>query len=88
MKPLTLLLAGLFFAAVCVVAGIRIHDPPFEVFKSERVVVAHWTTGHLTRDGLLKDMAMEFNKAGHRIGSGTKIRVEVYDAPLNSRVCT
>ena len=45
------------------------------------VVVAHWTTGHLTRDGLLKEMAIEFNKAGHRSGSDTKIVVEVYDAP-------
>ena len=45
------------------------------------VVVAHWTTGHLTRDGLLKEMAEEFNKTGYRIGSGTRITVEVYDAP-------
>ena len=45
------------------------------------VRVVHWTTGHLTRDGLLKDMAIEFNKAGHIIGTGTKIVVEVYDAP-------
>ena len=45
------------------------------------VTVVHWTTGHLTRDGLLKDMASEFNKAGHKIGSGKKIVVEVYDAP-------
>ena len=45
------------------------------------VMVVHWTTGHLTWDGLLKDMAEEFNKAGHRIGFGTRIVVEVYDAP-------
>ena len=45
------------------------------------VQVNPWTTGHLTRDGLLKDMAKEFNKAGHRIGSDTRIVVEVYDAP-------
>ena len=44
------------------------------------VVVAHWTTGHLTRDGLLKEMAEEFNRAGHRIVAGNKIVVEVYDA--------
>ena len=45
------------------------------------VVVTHWTTGHLTRDGLLKEMAVEFNKDGHRTESGEKIVVEVYDAP-------
>ena len=45
------------------------------------VVVAHWTTGHLTRDGLLIEMADEFNKAGYRTRSGEKIVVEVYDAP-------
>ena len=47
----------------------------------ETVVVSHWTTGHLTREGLLKEMAGEFNKAGHRTESGTRIVVEVYDAP-------
>ena len=45
------------------------------------VTVVHWTTGHLTRDGLLKDMAKKFNEAGNRIGSGKKTVVEVYDAP-------
>ena len=45
------------------------------------VTVVHWTTGHLTRDGLLKDMAREFNNAGARIGSGKRIAVDVYDAP-------
>ena len=45
------------------------------------VTVVHWTTGHLTRDGLLKDMAREFNAEGHKIGSGRRIVVEVYDVP-------
>ena len=45
------------------------------------VVVAHWTTGHLTRDGLLPEMAEEFNKASHRTRSGAKIVVQVYNAP-------
>ena len=39
------------------------------------VTVVHWTTGHLTRDGLLTDMAEDFNKAGHKTGSGQKIVV-------------
>ena len=45
------------------------------------VTVVHWTTGHLTRDGLLNEMAIQFNSAGHRTESGSKIVVEVYDAP-------
>ncbi len=81
MKFLTWLLAGLFSLAVCAAIIIRIYGPPFGLFESEPVVIAHWTTGHLTRDGLLKDMAREFNDASHRIGSGTRIVVEVYDTP-------
>ena len=68
--------AVVFFTIAAV--GVRIFWPPP---PEPTVVVAHWTTGHLTRDGLLKDMAEEFNKAGRRIGSGTRIVVEVYDAP-------
>ena len=49
--------------------------------RTELVVVVHWTTGHLTRDGLLKDMAIQFNKAKHKTKSGAKVVVEVYDAP-------
>ena len=45
------------------------------------VEVVHWSTGHLTRDGLLKDMAKQFKDEGHATGSGTRIVVEVYDAP-------
>ena len=50
------------------------------------VQVVHWTTGHLTRDGLLKDMAKEFNEEGHKI-SGKRIVVEVYDAPSELLYC-
>ena len=73
----SLVVTVLVLFAVSAVA-VRIFWPPP---PEPTVVVAHWTTGHLTRDGLLKDMAEEFNKAGHRIGSGTRIVVEVYDAP-------
>ena len=74
MKLLTTILLLVIVAAT--IGGI--------VFKivgteGEAVVVVHWTTGHLTRDGLLKDMAKEFNKAGHRTGSGAKIVVEDED---------
>ena len=68
--------AVVLFAVVAI--GVRVFWPPP---PEPTVVVAHWTTGHLTRDGLLKDKAEEFNKAGHRMGSGTRIVVEVYDAP-------
>lgn len=58
---------------------------PIRIFWPEppepTVTVAHWATGHLTREGLLKEMAVEFNNAGHRTESGTRIKVEVYDAP-------
>lgn len=30
------------------------------------VEVDHWTNGHLLRDGLLPDMAIKFNEAGHK----------------------
>jgi Ca-activated chloride channel family protein len=65
-----------FFTIVSI--GIRIlwPAPPEPTIR-----VVHWTTGHLTRDGLLKDMAEEFNEAYYRIGSGTRIVVEVYDVP-------
>ena len=58
--------------------GYRVVEPPP---PEPTVVVAHWTTGHLTRDGLLREMAAEFNGAGHGSASGTRIVVEVYDAP-------
>ena len=59
------------------------------------VNVVHWATGHLFREGLLPEMAAEFNKAGHKVKSGTRITVEVVNDPsslqaedLLSRVTT
>ena len=53
--------------------------------EGESVVVVHWATGHLVREGedirLLPDMAEEFNKASHRAQSGKKIVVEVHNVP-------
>ncbi|HEY94876.1 MAG TPA: VWA domain-containing protein, partial [Dehalococcoidia bacterium] len=43
--------------------------------------VVHWTTGHLVRDGLLMDMAKEFNESDNRIASGTRIVVQVCNVP-------
>ncbi len=81
MKPLTLIIIVVLIAVVGVGTGLRIFGAPELFDRSEPVFVVHWTTGHLTRDGLLKDMAREFNDDGHKIGSGKKIIVEVYDAP-------
>ena len=80
MKPLTAALTVLLI--VLTVAAFLFRDEIRDtVFPTEKVLVAHWVTGHLTRDGLLKEMAEEFNEAGHKIGSGKRIKVEVYDAP-------
>ena len=75
-RVLSLIATIWIFGIVGLILGAVLWPAPPE----PRVVVAHWATGHLTRDGLLKDMAKEFNKAGHRIG-GTRVVVEVYDAP-------
>ena len=45
------------------------------------VVVQHWTTGHLTRNGLLPEMAHQFNQENHRMPDGTRIVVQVHDVP-------
>ncbi len=50
-------------------------DPPPTVW------VYHWTTGHLTRDGLLFEMAQDFNGEDHETADGTRIQVRVYNAP-------
>ena len=77
MKSLTILVTLLLMAGLA--GGLAFHF--VGIGGGETVVVTHWTTGHLTREGLLKEMAEEFNKGGHRTESGTRIVVEVYDAP-------
>ena len=76
MKPITVVVILMLVLAIIGAVAFRMVS-----LNGESVVVAHWTTGHLTREGLLKEMAEEFNKAGHRTESGAKIVVEVYDAP-------
>ena len=73
-------LLGVGIVAVLISGWLGTFDPWINP-AGPPAVVAHWTTGHLTRDGLLKEMAQEFNKGGHRTDSGKKIIVEVYDAP-------
>ena len=47
--------------------------------------VEHWATDHLMREGkdirLLPEMAKEFNRAGHRTQSGTRIVVKPHNVP-------
>ena len=45
------------------------------------VVVTHWASSHLMREGLLPQMAEEFNRAGHKTRSGRPVVVEVHDVP-------
>jgi Ca-activated chloride channel family protein len=41
------------------------------------VVVVHWSNSHPMRDGLLPEMAEEFNGAGHKTASGHPIQIVV-----------
>jgi Ca-activated chloride channel homolog len=52
------------------------HPPP-----EPTVEVMHWSTGHLFRDGLLPEMAQQFNEEGYRTQSGTRIEVKVHNVP-------
>ena len=49
--------------------------------QGEPVVVTHWSSSHLMREGLLPGMAAQFNQAGHRTSSGRPVVVEVHDVP-------
>ncbi len=64
------------FAVSSVLVRVLWPAPP-----EPRVEVVHWATGHLMRDGLLPDMATQFNKAGHRTKSGKKIVLDVHNVP-------
>ena len=44
----------------------------------ERLIIVHWTTGHLMRKGLLPEMAVEFNQAAHRTDTGKRIEIKVF----------
>ena len=72
MKPLTISIVVLIVAVVGIGIGFRLSGLPSLLDRSESIVVAHWTTGHLTRDGLLKDMAADFNKSRYRTASDKK----------------
>ena len=77
MRPLTVVIVLVLIVAVGVGIGLRI----VATGGGPSVVVVHWATGHLFREGLLPDMAVEFNKANHKTKSGNKIVVEVHNVP-------
>ena len=76
-RLLSLVVTVLAFFTIASI-GVRIAWP---APPEPTVEVVHWATGHLFRDGLLPEMAAEFNEAGHRVKSGTRIAVEVVNDP-------
>ena len=76
-RVLSLVATVWLFGLIGFIVAAYVWPPPPE----PTVKVVHWATGHLTRDGLLPEMAEEFNAAGHRTASGKKIDVEVYNVP-------
>ena len=77
MKKLTVVLIIGIVAVVVTAIIFRGTNP-----DGERVLVVHWSNGHLIRTGsglrLLPQMAEEFNKARHRTESGKRIEVQVF----------
>lgn len=47
------------------------------VRDSEELVIVHWSNSHLTRDGLLPQMADRFNDDDHETSAGVPVRVEI-----------
>ena len=45
------------------------------------VVVTHWVSSHLVKEGLLPEMAAQFNLVGYQTQSGRPVVVEVHDVP-------
>jgi len=68
--------ALVFFTVSAVVVRILWPAPP-----EPRVVVTHWVTGHLYFGPDLPGMAATYNEAGHRLPSGERIEVQIYNAP-------
>ena len=73
-KLLVSVAAAWLIGVLLVIALVLLNRP-------EIVLVEHQTNGHLMRDGLLPEMAVEFNKADHRTRSGNRIKIEVTDVP-------
>jgi Ca-activated chloride channel family protein len=47
-------------------------------FGGDTITVVQWANSHVTRPGLLNQMADQFNKEGHRTQAGNKIEIKVY----------
>ena len=81
MKSLTLLVTLVLMVALAGGLAFRFVG----MGGGETVVVTHWATGHLMREGedlrLLPVMAGQFNKAGHRTESDKRIVVDVHNVP-------
>ena len=81
MKKLSVVI--IIVLVVVVAAAILIRWPPGgdDPILGDKVVVVHWTNGHLLRTGsglrLLTQMSEEFNKAKNRTKSGKLIEVQV-----------
>ena len=47
--------------------------------EESAVTVVHWANGHMTRPGLLRDMAERFNAAYHTTAAGQRIVVQAFN---------
>ena len=77
MKKLTVVILLMLFVAI--LGGILFR---LSGLGGERIVVVHWTNGHLLRTGsglrLLDQMSADFNNAAYRTESGKRIEVQVH----------
>jgi Ca-activated chloride channel family protein len=72
MKRVTVVVGVLVVALVgafAVRAAVTSHEDP--------LVIVHWSNSHPMRDGLLPQMAQQFNDAGHKTASGRRIEIKL-----------
>jgi Ca-activated chloride channel homolog len=67
-----MIIAALWLAGLTGIASARRAEEP-------GVTVVHWANSHMTRHGLLREMADQFNSAGRRTGSGQRIAVQAFN---------
>ena len=80
MKKITLVVIAVIVAVAGTIIGLRAtHTAQVIGGKTGAVEVVHWINGHLMRPGLVKDMAAQFNKEGHRTAAGQRIQVQIYN---------
>jgi len=66
-----LIIAALWLVGFIAIVAFQPSGPP--------VTVVHWANGHMTRPGLLPQMAERFNAANHRTANGQRIAVRVFN---------